>query len=101
MAQVRYPLLYQLNTRVWLTELSRKLGRTATLDAIPDATLDRLAERGFEDVWFLSVWQTGLDHPWVEEHPEYYIPSTELDLAQAPQNYTWVKRPQGTRPGHY
>jgi len=22
-----YPLLYQINTRVWLTELSQKLGR--------------------------------------------------------------------------
>ena len=38
---------------------------------------------------------TGLDHPWVEDHPEYYIQGTELDLARAPQNYTWVKRKQG------
>jgi hypothetical protein len=26
-----YPSLYQVNTRVWLTELSRALGRPATL----------------------------------------------------------------------
>ena len=38
---------------------------------------------------------TGLDHPWVEHHPEYYIPGTESDLAQAPQNYTSVKRAGG------
>ena len=38
---------------------------------------------------------TGLDHPWVEDHPEYYIAGTELDLARAPQNYTWVKRKRG------
>jgi hypothetical protein len=170
MAQARYPSLYQINTRVWLTELSRKLGRTATLDAIPDAALDRLAEMGFDWLWFLSVWQTGqagqrisrsnpewrkefeetlpdlreediagsgfaitgytvhpglggdaalarlrerlqkrglrlmldfvpnhtgLDHPWVHEHPEYYIAGTELDLARAPRNYTWAKRTQG------
>ena len=55
-----YPLLYQINTRVWLTELSQKLGRTATLDDIPDAELDRLVAMGFDWVWFLSVWQTGL-----------------------------------------
>src|SRR4051794_11498883 len=55
-----YPTLYQINTRVWLTELSRKLGRRATLDDIPDEELDRLAEMGFDWVWFLSVWQTGL-----------------------------------------
>ncbi len=43
-----YPLPYQINTRVWLTELSRDLGRPATLDDIPDAELDRLAEMGFD-----------------------------------------------------
>lgn len=56
----RYPALYQVNTRVWLTELSRTLGRRATLDDIPDAELDRCAERGFDWIWLLSVWQTGL-----------------------------------------
>jgi glycosidase len=166
----RYPSLYQINTRVWLTELSRDVGRPATLDDIPNTELDRVAEMGFDWVWLLSVWQTGLagqrvsrtnpewrkefqetlpdlreediagsgfaitgytvhdrlggdaalarlrerlrqrglrllldfvpnhtglDHPWVEDHPEYYIPGTEQDLAQAPQNYTRVKRKHG------
>src|SRR5262249_3118487 len=59
MATLRYPSLYQMNTRVWLTDLSGKLGRRATLDDIPDAELDRLAKLGFDWVWFLSVWQTG------------------------------------------
>ena len=170
MSTPRYPALYQINTRVWLTELAGQLGRPATLDDIPDAELDRLAEMGFDWIWLLSVWQTGpagrqisrsnpewrrefqetlpdlreedipgsgfaitgynvheqlggdaalarlrerlrrrglrllldfvpnhtgLDHPWVEDHPEYYIRGTELDLARAPQNYTWVKRRQG------
>ena len=58
-AKPRYPSLYQINTRVWLTELSERLGRHATLDDIPDAELDRLAKIGFDWVWFLSVWQTG------------------------------------------
>lgn len=163
------PSLYQINTRVWLTERTRQLGRAATLDDVPDSELDRLAEIGFDWVWLLSVWQTGLagqrisranagwrrefqdtlpdlreedipgsgfaitgytvhvdlggdaalarlrarlqkrglrllldfvpnhtglDHPWVEEHPEYYISGTEADLARAPQNYTWVRRTQ-------
>jgi len=162
-----YPSLYQINTRVWLTELSHSLGRSATLGDIPNAELDRLATMGFDWIWFLSVWQTGqagqyisrtspelrrefqetlpdlheediagsgfaitgytvheqlggdeallrlrerlhqrglqlmldfvanhtgLDHPWVETHPEYYVQGTELDLTRAPQNYTWVKR---------
>jgi len=166
----QYPSLFQINTRVWLTELSRDLRRPATLDDIPDVALDRLAETGFDWIWLLSVWQTGLrgqqisrsndelrkefaetlpdlreediagsgfaitgytvhqalggdaalarlrerlrkrslrlmldfvpnhtalDHPWVEDHPEYYVPGTELDLSKAPQNYTWVKRKRG------
>ena len=39
-----YPSLYQINTRVWLTDLFRTLGRPATLDDIPDVELDRLAK---------------------------------------------------------
>lgn len=53
------PLLFQVNTRVHLTSLSRELGRRATLDDIPDAELDRWASRGFDWIWLLSVWQTG------------------------------------------
>src|SRR5262245_42645813 len=59
MKSARYPSLYQINTRVWLTELSRNLGRRAKLDDIPDAELDSLASKGFDWIWFLSVWQTG------------------------------------------
>ena len=55
----RYSSLFQINTRVWLSELSRHLGRPATLDDIPDPELDRLAQSGFDWIWLLSVWQTG------------------------------------------
>jgi hypothetical protein len=170
MTTPRYPALYQVNTRVWLTELSLGLGRPATLDDIPDAALDQFAALGFDWVWMLSVWQTGpagqrvsrsnhewrrefaetlpdlreedvpgsgfaitgyfvhqalggdaalarlrerlhtrglrlmldfvpnhtgLDHTWVEDHPEYYVAGTELELARAPQNYTRVRRQRG------
>ena len=57
MTTPRYPSLYQINIRVRLTELSRRLGRAVTLDDIPDAELDHLAEMGFDWVWLLSVWQ--------------------------------------------
>jgi len=54
-----YPSLYQINTRVFLTTLSRELGRPATLDDVPDEELDRIGAYGFDWVWFLGVWQTG------------------------------------------
>ncbi len=55
----RYPALYQINTRVRLSELSRALGRKTTLDDFDDVELDRLAAQGFDWIWLLSVWQTG------------------------------------------
>jgi hypothetical protein len=165
-----YPSLYQINTRVWLTELSRSVGRPATLDDIPDAELDRLVEMGFDWIWLLSVWQTGtaaqqvsrsnpewrkefqetlpdlreediagsgfaitgytahrmlggdaaltrlrerlrkrglrlmldfvpnhmaLDHPWAEQHPDYFVHGRDIDLANAPQNYCRAKAARG------
>ena len=59
MSRPRYPALFQVNTRVRLSELAAALGRNATLDDIPDVELDRLAADGFDIVWFLGVWQTG------------------------------------------
>jgi len=44
MTNALHPALYQINTRVWLTELSEVPGRQATLDDIPDAELDRLVQ---------------------------------------------------------
>jgi glycosidase len=53
------PSLYQINTRIWLNELSTKHGRRITLADVPDAELDALAALGFDWVWLLGVWQTG------------------------------------------
>jgi len=61
MIEPLYPSLYQVNTRVWMTELSNQLGHKATLDDIPDSELDKFAQTGFDWIWFLSVWQTGLE----------------------------------------
>jgi hypothetical protein len=164
------PSLYQINTRVWLAELSKSLARAATLNDIPDPELDRLAEMGFDWIWLLSVWQTGPaaqqvsrshpewrkefqetlpdlheediagsgfaisgytvhgnlggdtalarlrerlrkrglrlmldfvvnhmapDHPWIDEHPDFFVHGSENDLAQAPRNYCRVQAKNG------
>ena len=54
-----YPSLLQINTRVWLRALSKRLGRRATLADVPDDALDGIVEDGFDWVWPLSVWRTG------------------------------------------
>jgi hypothetical protein len=61
MSPPRYPALYQANTRVWMTEISRQLGRPASLDDIRDAELDWLAAQGFDWLYLLGVWTTGVD----------------------------------------
>jgi hypothetical protein len=89
MTTILHPSLYQVNTRVWLTSLAEKLGRPATLDDIPDAELDRLAKMGFDWVWFLSVWKTGLagqrisraNDEWRREFQETLPDLRETDIA--------------------
>lgn len=49
------PILYQINTRLLLSEL----GSGATLDTVPDNYIDRLAQAGFDWVWLLGVWTIG------------------------------------------
>jgi hypothetical protein len=170
MSYPTYPSLYQVNTRVLLTDLSRRLRRHATLDDVPDTELDRLARSGFDWVWFLGVWQTGPagrnvslrnpewrrefqellpdfkeedvcgscfairdynvhddfggnaelkklrnrihdrgmrlmldfvpnhtapDHPWVLQHPEFYVHGTQEQLDREPQNYVRVETRSG------
>lgn len=95
----RYPSLYQINTRVWLTALSRQLGRRATLADIPDSALDELARQGFDWIWLLSVWQTGpaaqaisrKNAEWRREFEETLPDLTDADIGGsgfAIQSYT-------------
>jgi hypothetical protein len=55
----RYPLLFQINTRIWLRRLSREACKRVTLADIDDTTIASFAESGFDWIWLLSVWQTG------------------------------------------
>jgi hypothetical protein len=83
------PSLYQINTRVWLTELSRSLDRTATLDDVPEVELDHLANMGFDWIWLLSVWRTGPagqrisreNHEWRREFEDTLPDLREEDIA--------------------
>jgi hypothetical protein len=58
------------------------------VDAALARRRERLRQRGLRLMLDFVPNHTGLDHPRVEEHPEYDISGTELDLARAPRNYT-------------
>lgn len=51
------PLLYEINTWVWLEELGREAGRPLTLDQVPAQAWDRMADLGFDAVWLMGVWE--------------------------------------------
>ncbi|MGA7237900.1 MAG: alpha-amylase family glycosyl hydrolase [Bryobacteraceae bacterium] len=158
----RYPSLFEINTWVWLSDLSVKCGRRLDLGSIPPAEWDALGARGFDAVWLMGVWERsprgiaisnanqglleefrrslpdfrladnvgspysvrryvvdrhlggpeGLviarrelakrgirlivdlvpnhvapDHPWVAEHPDYFVRGTPEDVASSPASY--------------
>jgi hypothetical protein len=172
MNQANHPLLFQINTRVWLRELSRKLNRQATLEDFPEEAIQEFARQGFQWIYLLGVWQTGEaarrisltnpgwravynnilgdfsdadvpgscfavtgysvheemggnlalehlrerfkthdlrlmldfvpnhtapDHPWVKDHPDFFIAGTEADLEREPQNFVRMHTVEGGR----
>ncbi|MCI0403234.1 MAG: alpha-amylase, partial [Acidobacteria bacterium] len=80
--ETEHPLLYEINTRVLLGELSptgRKAIRGApkgsTLAQVPASVVNEIAGLGFDLVWLMGVWQTGpvgerLAREFLERHPE-------------------------------
>jgi hypothetical protein len=52
-----YPSVYEINTWVWLADLTKKYGRSIDLSAIPAAEWDAIANYGFDSVWFMGVWE--------------------------------------------
>jgi len=161
-----YPTIYEMNTWVWLSELSEKYGTSVDLSSVPSADWDVIAAYGFDAVWLMGVWERspagiaianrnenllndfrralpdfrpqdnvgspycvrryvvdnhlggpdGLavarkelakrgmkllldfvpnhvapDHPWVTEHPEYFIRGNTMDAKDAPASYVEVQ----------
>ena len=53
----RYPSLFEINTWVWLSDLSLKFGHRLDLGSVPPAEWDTIAGRGFDAVWLMGVWE--------------------------------------------
>jgi hypothetical protein len=52
-----YPIIYLINTWVWLQELGRNKKAPVTLATVPKAEWDALAALGIDAVWFMGVWE--------------------------------------------
>src|SRR5439155_21954992 len=57
--KMNHPLLYEINTRCWLRELSAQLGRTVSLGSVPDEEFERWRNLGFTHIWLMGVWPIG------------------------------------------
>lgn len=55
-----HPILYEINTRVWLRELIKKHGNDLTLGTIPDSEWLHLQKLGFDCIWLMGVWKPSL-----------------------------------------
>lgn len=54
-----HPVIYEINTWVWLRRLSSKYQRRVTLANVPEDELAELAAWGFDAVWLMGVWHRG------------------------------------------
>jgi hypothetical protein len=52
-----HPVIYEINTWVWLGDLSRKYQRVVDLGSVPTQEWDAIASYGFDAVWFMGVWE--------------------------------------------
>jgi hypothetical protein len=52
-----HPLVYEINTWVWLRELGQKHQQALTLATVPAAEWESIAALGFDAVWLMGVWQ--------------------------------------------
>jgi Alpha amylase, catalytic domain len=53
----RQPVIYEVNTAVWLAELTRAAGTPVTLGAVSDPAWDAVTPSGVDAVWLMGVWE--------------------------------------------
>ncbi|MBL8147622.1 MAG: alpha-amylase [Anaerolineae bacterium] len=51
------PVIYEINTAVWLNSLSAQAGRPVTLADVPEVVIDALAAPGITMIWLMGVWE--------------------------------------------
>ena len=53
----KHPVIYEINTWVWLGDLSRKYRIPVNLATVPEPEWDAIASHGFDALWFMGVWE--------------------------------------------
>ena len=55
----------------------------------------RLADRGMKLMLDFVPNHTGLDHWWVKDHIDFYMPGSEQDIESEPANFTSISLESG------
>ena len=53
----RFPNVYEINTWVWLADLSRKYQTPIDLSCVPSTEWEAISGYGFDAVWLMGVWE--------------------------------------------
>ena len=53
----RFPVSYEINTWVWLSQLSQKYRKRMNLASVPSSEWDAIAAYGVDAVWLMGVWE--------------------------------------------
>jgi hypothetical protein len=53
------PLLYEINTRCWLRELSERFERRVDMGSVPEAEFDYWRRLGISHIWLMGIWTSG------------------------------------------
>jgi hypothetical protein len=49
--------VYEINTWVWLAELSQQYGKEVTLSSVPPVEWNAIVAYGCDTVWLMGVWE--------------------------------------------
>jgi hypothetical protein len=87
-----HPVVHEVNTAVWLGEVSGRAGRALGLGEVPEAEWDAVVPAGITVVWLMGVWarsaagrdvalaDQGLREAWTRALPDW----SEADVAGSP-----------------
>jgi len=95
LVQSSHPAIYEISTRPWLYELSKKYSKSITkLRDIPLQEFDTLKSSGIDYVWMMGVWQLGPYGLSLDKQNDYssVLPGyTEDDIIGSPYAITEYK----------
>ncbi len=97
------PLLYEINTRCWLRDLSAQQGKPVHLGNVPEAQFAQWQRLGFTHLWLMGVWTTGpksraatlADPRATQKFRELLPDAKESDLAGSPYAIADYQVPPG------